>query len=112
MTLYCPPSVVPNLKRYSEFIFDVTIKCMDFFARKFKTLYPFNKYDQIFIKECHALAMENAGIVTFNEPFLLPKEAATQYDYYYIGLVVSHELSHHWFGNYVTMVWWDDLWLN
>ena len=56
--------------------------------------------------------MENAGIVTFNEPFLLPKETATQYDHYYIALVVSHELSHHWFGNYVTMVWWDDLWLN
>lgn len=43
---------------------------------------------------------------------MLPKVNPTQYDYYIIGNVVSHELSHHWFGNYVTMTWWDDLWLN
>lgn len=56
--------------------------------------------------------MENAGLVTLNEPFCLPRENATQYDYYCLALLVTHELSHHWFGNYVTMTWWDDVWLN
>lgn len=56
--------------------------------------------------------MQNAGIVTFDESSMIPSEDPTTYDYYYLALVVSHQLSHHWFGNYVTMTWWDDLWLN
>lgn len=56
--------------------------------------------------------MQNAGIVTFSEQDMFPQDNLTQYDRYIIALVVSHELSHHWFGNYVTMKWWDDLWLN
>jgi aminopeptidase N len=56
--------------------------------------------------------MENAGIVTFSEKDMISKDEPTNYHYYTMALVISHELSHHWFGNYVTMVWWDDLWLN
>jgi aminopeptidase N len=85
---------------------------MKFFEEKFKVAYPFPKYDQVFIKDCSFGAMENAGIVTFNEPNVIPREKPTEYNYYRIALIVSHELSHHWFGNYVTMTWWDDLWLN
>ena len=55
--------------------------------------------------------MENAGLVTYNEPELL-FENMTSNDYYVLAEVIAHELSHHWFGNYVTMNWWDDLWLN
>jgi aminopeptidase N len=112
MSLFCTQAAKQNLERYSDFIFKITQKCMLLFQDKFGVKYPFKKYDQIFIREFGALAMENAGLVTFDEASLLPRETPTQYDYYYLGLVVSHELSHHWFGNYVTMVWWDDLWLN
>jgi aminopeptidase N len=74
MSLFCPPSVLDKLNIYKDFIFDVTIRCMDFYKKTFNNLaYPFKKYDQLFIREFAALAMENAGIVTFDEANLLPK---------------------------------------
>lgn len=112
MSLYCPPSSLDNLTFYKDFIFDVTIKSMAFYTTTFGIPYQFVKYDQIFIRECGFLAMENAGLVTFNEPRLLRNRNPTESDYYKFALVIAHELSHHWFGNYVTMVWWDDVWLN
>lgn len=79
----------------------------DFFGYKF----PFEKYDIIYCPEYRIGAMENVGAITFNERFLLPpsdrtSESITKHSY--VGL---HELSHMWFGDLVTMKWWNDLWL-
>ena len=71
MSLYCPLSSLDNLNFYKDFIFDVTTNCMDFYEKTFGVDYRFVKYDQIFIRDCGFLAMENAGLVTFNEPRLL-----------------------------------------
>lgn len=67
MSLFCIPDAEAKLRKYSKLIFDTTIACMNLFKEKFGLGYPFNKYDQIFIREFGAYAMENAGIVTFSE---------------------------------------------
>ena len=84
---------------------------MRFFEAFFGYKYAFNKYDQIFAHEYKWGAMENAGIVTFNDLYIFKEKVSTER---MLGLAntISHELAHHWFGNLVTMKWWDDLWLN
>ena len=84
---------------------------MKFFEEFFGHEYAFNKYDQIFVHEYNVGAMENAGVVTFNDLYIWKEKVSTEK---MLGLAntISHELSHHWFGNLVTMKWWDDLWLN
>ncbi len=62
------------------------------------------------MRDLKFLGMENAGIVTYNESSLAYNP--TKIDYYSLAEVVAHELVHHWFGNFVTMEWWDDIWLN
>lgn len=84
---------------------------MKFFESFFGYEYAFNKYDQIFAHDYSAGAMENAGIVTFNDDYLW-KHEVTLSDKLKLASTISHELSHHWFGNLVTMKWWNDLWLN
>ena len=74
--------------------------------------YPFNKYDQVFVPEHNYGAMENVGCVTFNEVYLFRGETASLAKRTKFANTVLHELSHMWFGNLVTMKWWDDLWLN
>ncbi len=85
---------------------------IDLYERVFDTEYPYAKYDQIFVPEYNLGAMENVGCVTFSEDRLLfrsrPSDALRQQRVN----IVLHELSHMWFGNLVTMRWWDDLWLN
>ncbi len=73
--------------------------------------YPFSKYDQVFAHEYKCGAMENAGIVTLNDEYIWKEKVSieTMLD---LANTISHELSHHWFGNLCTMKWWDDLWLN
>ncbi len=85
---------------------------LDLYEQMFDTEFPYEKYDQVFVPEYNLGAMENVGCVTFSEDRLLfrsrPSEALRQQRVN----VVLHELSHMWFGNLVTMKWWDDLWLN
>ena len=92
-------------------IFDVTKRGFDFFEKEFDSAYPFEKYDQIFTPEYNAGAMENAGCVTITEIYVfrskVPDSTAERR-----GLTILHELAHMWFGDLVTMTWWDDLWLN
>jgi aminopeptidase N len=99
------------LGKYSEFIFDVTRKAMKYYEGYFNEPYPFRKYDQIWVRDYENWAMENAGLVTYNEEKML-QPFSTQDDFYNFADTLAHELSHHWFGNLVTMQWWDDLWLN
>ncbi|MBT2485666.1 MULTISPECIES: aminopeptidase N [unclassified Microbacterium] len=94
----------------SEEILDVTRQGLDFFTEAFAYPYPWGKYDQIFVPEYNLGAMENPGLVTFTEAYL-SRGAATDAQRAARANTVLHEMAHMWFGDLVTMKWWDDLWL-
>ncbi|MEZ0107812.1 aminopeptidase N [Catenulispora sp. EB89] len=94
-----------------EEIFEVTGQGFDFFTEKFDRDYPFAKYDQLFVPEFNAGAMENAGCVTFREEMIF-RSKVTDAAYEQRAEVILHEMAHMWFGDLVTMQWWNDLWLN
>jgi aminopeptidase N len=107
--IYCRRSLSPYLD--TDNLFDVTKRGFAFFEEEFDCEYPFEKYDQLFTPEYNMGAMENAGCVTFNEMYVFRSrvpEALVERR----ALTVLHELAHMWFGNLVTMRWWNDLWLN
>ena len=87
-------------------------EALDFYDQAFGVPYPLPKLDQVAVPDFDAGAMENWGLVTYRESCLLMDETATLSDKIQIATVITHELSHQWFGNLVTMAWWDDLWLN
>ena len=87
-------------------------EALDFYDQAFGAPYPLPKLDQVAVPDFDAGAMENWGLVTYRESCLLIDETATLTDKIQIATVITHELSHQWFGNLVTMAWWDDLWLN
>ena len=82
-----------------------------FFEETFGYPYPFGKYDQLFVPEYNMGAMENAGCVTFRDEYL-PRSRQDRSFYEFRAEVILHEMAHMWFGDLVTMKWWDDLWLN
>ncbi|QQM43321.1 aminopeptidase N [Streptomyces liliifuscus] len=94
----------------SDDVFLVTKQGLDFFHDHFDYPYPFGKYDQAFVPEYNLGAMENPGLVTFREEFIF-RGRVTQASYERRANVILHEMAHMWFGDLVTMVWWDDLWL-
>ena len=94
-----------------EEIFEVTKQGLDFFAALFDQPYPFAKYDQIFVPEFNSGAMENVGAVTFSESYVY-RDPPTATQRLMRAETALHELAHMWFGDLVTMRWWDDLWLN
>ena len=91
--------------------FKITIKGMEWYKNYFGISYPYSKYDQIFCPEYNFGAMENVGLVTFNEFYLWEKKPDETKKSKF-SITILHELAHMWFGNLVTMIWWDDLWLN
>lgn len=91
-------------------VFLVTKQGFDFFHDQFDYPYPFGKYDQAFVPEYNLGAMENPGLVTFREEFIF-RGKVTQAAYERRANVILHEMAHMWFGDLVTMQWWDDLWL-
>ncbi|MGU3437837.1 aminopeptidase N [Actinomycetes bacterium M1A6_2h] len=93
-----------------ERIFTVTKQGLDFFHDAFDYPYPFGKYDQVFVPEYNLGAMENPGCVTFTESYVF-RSAATTAQYERRANTILHEMAHMWFGDLVTMEWWDDLWL-
>ena len=95
----------------ADVIFDVTKRGFDYYAEHFGVAYPFYKYDQIFCPEYNMGAMENAGCVTIRDEYVF-RSAASHYEYERRADTILHELAHMWFGDLVTMQWWDDLWLN
>ena len=94
-----------------EEIFRVTTAGMKFYSEYFGCPYPFGKYDQIFCPEYNMGAMENVGLITLNE-FYCWKDTPTKRRRSGFAITILHELAHMWFGNMVTMKWWDNLWLN
>jgi len=107
--IYCRASLVQHLDAAE--LFEVTKQGFDFFHRVFDYRYPFGKYDQLFVPEFNAGAMENAGAVTFLEDYVF-RSKVTDAAYERRAETVLHEMAHMWFGDLVTMRWWDDLWLN
>ncbi|MCX4746305.1 aminopeptidase N [Kitasatospora sp. NBC_01287] len=107
--IYCRPSLKEFLD--AEAIFDVTKQGFRYFQEKFDFGYPFEKYDQLFVPEFNAGAMENAGAVTFRDQYVF-RSKVTDAAYETRAATILHELAHMWFGNLVTMEWWNDLWLN
>ena len=92
-------------------ILEITKQGLAFFEEQFARAYPFTKYDQLFVPEFNAGAMENAGAVTFLEDYVF-RSKVTQAARDGRANTILHELAHMWFGDLVTMRWWDDLWLN
>jgi aminopeptidase N len=95
----------------AERLFTETKQGFGFYHKNFGTPYAFGKYDQLFVPEFNAGAMENAGAVTFLEDYVF-RSKVTRYSYERRAETVLHEMAHMWFGDLVTMTWWDDLWLN
>ncbi|EGD82277.1 puromycin-sensitive aminopeptidase-like protein [Salpingoeca rosetta] len=109
MRCYSTPGMVDR----ARFALDCGVKCLDLYDDYFGIAFPLPKMDMIAIPDFAAGAMENWGLVTYREVDLLVDEAsATSAQRQRVCTVVTHELAHQWFGNLVTMAWWDDLWLN
>jgi len=92
-------------------MFQVTALGIKYYEDFFQTPFPFEKYDQIFVPELRIGAMENAGAVSFNDAFLKPASEVTNSLKFRLSYICLHELAHMWFGDLVTMRWWNDLWL-
>ncbi|MFD7904457.1 aminopeptidase N [Kitasatospora sp. NPDC057904] len=107
--VYCRPSLREFLD--AEAVFEVTKQGFDYFQEKFDYPYPFAKYDQLFVPEFNAGAMENAGAVTLRDQYVF-RSKVTDAAYEARAATILHELAHMWFGDLVTMEWWNDLWLN
>jgi aminopeptidase N len=106
-------STLEHRKEALEFALETSKRCIEFFNEYYGLAYPLPKCDMIAIPSFSSGAMENWGLITYRETCLLADPATTsQSAREVVALVVCHELSHQWFGNLVTMRWWDDLWLN
>ena len=107
--VFCRKSLFEHLD--AEYIFEKTKQGFEFFEGQFGVAYPFEKYDQLFVPEFNAGAMENAGAVTFTESYVF-RSKVTDATRERRVVTILHELAHMWFGDLVTMRWWNDLWLN
>ena len=104
-------SLAPYLEAQAEHMLHVTRACFDEYHRLFGIRYPFGEYHQVFVPEFNAGAMENPGCVTFRDSMVF-RGAATPDQVLQRSNTIAHEMAHMWFGDLVTMRWWDDLWLN
>ena len=109
ITTYCALNQDVNSVDYAN---EIAAKSLEFYDDNFKEPYPLKKLDQVALPDFEAGAMENWGLVTYRESMMLVSKDATLGMKKSVALTVAHELSHQWFGDLVTMKWWDDLWLN
>jgi aminopeptidase N len=102
-----------SLSQYldADYIFEKTRQGFAYYESKFDFPYPFEKYDQLFVPEFNAGAMENAGAITFTETYVFRSKVTDAIRERRV-ITILHELAHMWFGDLVTMKWWNDLWLN
>ncbi|KAM3867544.1 endoplasmic reticulum aminopeptidase 2 [Diretmus argenteus] len=103
----------PEKRQQTHYALEVAVKMLDFYEKYFNILYPLPKQDLIAIPDFQSGAMENWGLTTYRETSLLydPLTSSTA-DKLWVTMVIGHELAHQWFGNLVTMEWWNDIWLN
>ena len=109
VNVYATPTQSPDSL---DFALDTAVRAIDFYEDYFGVDYPLPKSDHVALPDFSAGAMENWGLVTYRETALLAGKTAGLSTKQYIATVIAHELSHQWFGNLVTMKWWNDLWLN
>ncbi|MER6616901.1 aminopeptidase N [Streptomyces xantholiticus] len=109
--IHCRRSLAPHLDADADELLDITRQCYDRYHEKFEEPYPFDSYDQAFVPEFNAGAMENPGLVTFRDEFVY-RSAVTDTQRQTRAMVIAHEMAHMWFGDLVTLKWWDDIWLN
>ncbi|MFD1657397.1 aminopeptidase N [Streptomyces caeni] len=109
--IHCRRSLAPHLDADADELFEITRQCYDRYHEKFEEPYPFDSYDQAFVPEFNAGAMENPGLVTFRDEFVY-RSAVTDTERQTRAMVIAHEMAHMWFGDLVTLRWWDDIWLN
>jgi aminopeptidase N len=107
--IWCRQTLAQHLD--ADELFTVTAQGFDWYHENFGIRYPFDKYDQVFVAEFNAGAMENAGCVTFRDDYVF-RSKVTDARYERRAETLLHEMAHMWFGDLVTMRWWDDLWLN
>ena len=111
LALYARQSLARFLDAEADELFMVTKQCLDRYHELFAVRYPFGHYQQAFVPEFNFGAMENPGLVVFRDEFIY-RSAVTDSQRESRATVVAHEMAHMWFGDLVTMAWWDDLWLN
>ncbi|MFI5676040.1 aminopeptidase N [Streptomyces cellulosae] len=109
--IHCRRSLARHLDADADELLDITRQCYDHYHEKFEEPYPFDSYDQAFVPEFNAGAMENPGLVTFRDEYVF-RSAVTDTERQRRAITVAHEMAHMWFGNLVTLRWWDDIWLN
>jgi aminopeptidase N len=109
--LHCRRSLAPYLDADAEELLELTRRAFDRYHELFDERYPFGTYDQAFVPEFNFGAVENPGCVTFRDTYLF-RSAVTDAERETRAVVIAHEMAHMWFGDLVTMRWWDDLWLN
>ncbi|WKX69776.1 aminopeptidase N [Streptomyces sp. XD-27] len=109
--LHVRRSLAPHLDTDADELFDITKRCFDRYHEIFDEPYPFDSYDQAFVPEFNSGAMENPGLVTFRDEYIY-RSAVTDAQRQTRAMVIAHEMAHMWFGDLVTMRWWDDIWLN
>ncbi|HEY8472701.1 MAG TPA: aminopeptidase N [Natronosporangium sp.] len=107
---FCRASMAPYLD--VDDLHEITTQGFDFFHSQFGVRYPLPKYDQLWVPDFNAGAMENFGCVVHTDVAYLFRSQVTDYEYQQRANTILHELAHMWFGDLVTMRWWDDLWLN
>ena len=111
MAMYCRQALASAFEKDVDYLFDITKKGFAFYAKTWGVPYPYAKYDQIYVPEYNAGAMENIGMVTIRDSYVFESKVTDAYAERRV-VTVLHELAHMWFGDYVTMKWWNDLWLN
>src|SRR5690349_10411340 len=111
LALYCRQALAEHLDEQAAEIFTITKQCLDRYHQIFEVRYPFGHYQQAFVPEFNFGAMENPGLVVFRDEFIY-RSAVTDSEREQRAMVIAHEMAHQWFGDLVTMAWWDDLWLN
>jgi len=104
--------MVEHIEPFVQEHFEVTLKGIVYYEDLFSRAYPFSKLDQLFVAEFNAGAMENVGSITYTESYIPRGQKLTQPQKETFINTILHELCHMWFGNLVTMHWWEDLWLN
>jgi aminopeptidase N len=109
--LHARASLGAQLRAEADDLLEVTTACLDYFGSTFARAYPFGEYHQAFVPDFNAGAMENPGCVTLRDQMIF-RGRATDAERAGRAGVVAHEMAHMWFGDLVTMRWWDDLWLN
>ena len=111
MAQYCRQSLADAFAKDVDYLFDITKKGFAFYDKTWGVPYPYAKFDQIYVPEYNAGAMENIGMVTIRDSYVFDSKVTDALAERRV-VTVLHELAHMWFGDYVTMKWWNDLWLN